>query len=138
MNDQNASDSHPTPPVDPYMLARQISADPAIPDEQKASLLAEIGGQLGITSITTMSRMGMPTAMKVRQFVGLIEGRKQMEDTQKEAGREAAGIARSAAGILGQAQRSLADNFAEINKRYLDQALALKERVMGSSDGERK
>lgn len=139
MDDQNPTSSPATPPIDPYVLVDQISTDPAIPDEQRVSLLAELGRRLNIPTVVRIGKIaGMPIGMKLKEMEGGFARTKDMRDKHEAAYRVLALREAEAAKTHGVVESSISKQLNEINRRYLEAAQELRDRVIGGTDGERK
>lgn len=120
-------------------MAGQISADPAIPDEQKVSLLTELGRRLSLPTVVRIGKIpGMPIGMKLKEMAGGFTRTKSEKDRYEANYRELAKREDEAARKQGELAPSISEQLNEINRRYLEQAQALRDRVMGGADGERK
>ncbi|KKR73729.1 MAG: hypothetical protein UU15_C0003G0001, partial [Candidatus Levybacteria bacterium GW2011_GWC2_40_7] len=91
----SASNTPSTPtPQDPFTLAHQISSDPAIPDEQKLSWLAEIGKGVGagesVERLLALTRL--PIGARIEQIGGAIARREHFAKVNSEFDQQMGGL----------------------------------------------
>lgn len=124
-------------PQDPFVLARQISADPAIPDEQKLEWLTEIGRGVGVD----VDRVNALQRIPIHQRAEIISGHIARNG---EAARQIAELKAEAKGSLGEADANLAKSTAEIAtrvrelKEYNEPRIAEADAEVERATGERK
>lgn len=138
MPDDSTTPDSATPPVDPYALARQISSDPAIPDEQKLSLLSEIGTGLGITGVVQINNVGMPTERALKAVEGFITRHGDRKEKMSGLIAEADEASALAASTRDNAGLELAEGMREIEARYQQSLAEVAQRLRGGSEGDRK
>ncbi|OGH10959.1 MAG: hypothetical protein A3B38_00110 [Candidatus Levybacteria bacterium RIFCSPLOWO2_01_FULL_36_13] len=114
------------PPQDPFNLARQISTDPAVPDEQKLEMLTEIGRGVGVDVDRINRLQRVPIIQRAEIIAGHIarhgETVRQITDFQTEAKSQ-----------LREADSQLAKSTAEIAAR-LDELRRFHEPRIAEAD----